>query len=157
MIRVLAFLILLSPAAAAAQGAGISLGSSSFDSGAPVDVTSDSLSLNQETGQAVFDGNVLVVQGEIRMSAARIVVDYGDDGVTNLNATGGVTFVTPTEAAEAQEASYAVADGDVVLTGDVLLTQGANTVAGDRLVIDLESGTGRMEGRVRTVLGGSSN
>lgn len=153
MIRVLTLLCLFLPAVAAAQGAGISLGGGSFDSSAPVDVTSDSLSLDQESGQAVFDGNVLVVQGDLRMSAARIVVDYGDQGVSRLRATGGVTFVTPTEAAEAREASYTVQGGDVILSGDVLLTQGQATISGDRLAIDLASGKGVMEGNVRTILG----
>ena len=34
-----------------------------------MEVTSDELSIDQATGQAIFDGNVLVVQGDIRMSA----------------------------------------------------------------------------------------
>ena len=151
--RVLLFLVALLPVVAFAQSAGIALGTGSFDSNAPVDVTSDSLSLDQDSGQAVFEGNVLVVQGGLRMSAAKISVTYGDDGVTALTATGGVTLVTPTEAAEAQEATYTVADASAVLSGDVLLTQGNATISGDRLFIDLQSGTGRMEGNVRTVLG----
>lgn len=155
MIRVFAIFLALLPAVVGAQSAGISLGTGGFDRAAPVDVTSDSLSLDQDSGQAVFDGNVLVVQGDLRMSAGRIVVTYGDDGVSELTATGGVTLVTPTEAAEAREAVYTVASGAAVLTGDVLLTQGQAAISGDRLVLDLESGTGRMEGNVRTVLGGT--
>lgn len=154
MIRVLFFLAVFLPGALLAQGAGISLGTANFDSDAPVDVTSDSLSLDQDSGEAVFEGNVLVVQGDLRMSAGRIVVDYGDDGVSELTASGGVTLVTPTEAAEAREAVYTVATGNAVMMGDVLLTQGQAAISGDRLVIDLKSGAGRMEGNVRTVLGG---
>jgi lipopolysaccharide export system protein LptA len=33
----------------------------------------------------------------------------------------------------------------------VVLTQGPATITGDRLVADLRAGTGRIEGRVRTV------
>ena len=50
-----------------------------------------------------------------------------------------------------------VAAGDVVLTGNVLLTQGANALAGEKLTVDLATGVGRMEGRVRTVFGGGNN
>ena len=66
-------------------------------------------------------------------------------------AGGGVTFVTASDAAEAQDAVYSVAEGTVTMSGDVILTQGRNAIAGDRLVVDLGSGNGRMEGRVRTV------
>lgn len=153
-------LVLAATAAAAlAQGANISLGTPSFDTGQPVEVSADTLSVDQGTGEAVFDGNVLVVQGDVRMSAGRILVVYGTDdegdasGIDRLEAEGGVTFVTATDAAEAEQAVYSVADGLVTLTGEVLLTQGENAISGDRLVIDLNSGTGQMEGRVRTVFG----
>jgi lipopolysaccharide export system protein LptA len=36
------------------------------------------------------------------------------------------------------------------MTGDVLLTQGQAAIRGGRLVIDLKSGAGRMEGGVTT-------
>lgn len=153
---ILASALLVFPTLTSAQTAGITLGGSGFDSELPIEVTSDSLSLDQAGGEAVFSGNVLVVQGDVRMSASRIVVDYGEAGISRMNATGGVTFVTPTEAAEAAEAVYDVAEREVVLSGNVLLTQGATSIAGDRLVFDLESGSGRMEGRVRTILGGSN-
>lgn len=154
---------LLLPAAALAQGADISLGTGSFDTGQPVEVSADTLSVDQGNGQAVFDGNVLVVQGDVRMTAGRITVIYGTDddgnadGIDSLAADGGVTFVTATDAAEAREAVYSVADGMVTLTGDVLLTQGANAISGERLVIDLSAGSGRMEGRVRTIFGAGTD
>ena len=53
-------------------------------------------------------------------------------------------------AAEAREAVYTVAAGIVEMTGDVLLTQGASALSGQRLVLDLKAGTGVMEGRVST-------
>lgn len=160
IIRLLTF-VFISAAGfqAVAQGASISLGTSAFDTAQPVEVSADSLSVDQRTGQAVFDGNVLVVQGDVRISAGRVLVVYSKDaegnasGIDRLEADGGVTFVTATDAAEAREAVYSVEDGLVTLSGEVLLTQGQNAISGERLVIDLSSGTGRMEGRVRTVFG----
>lgn len=154
-----AFLVATASTQATAQGATISLGTADFDTSQPVEVSADSLSVDQRTGQAIFDGNVLVVQGEVRMTAGRILVVYAQDadgnasGIDRLEAEGGVTFVTDADAAEAREAVYAVASGTVTLTGDVLLNQGQNAISGEHLVIDLESGTGRMEGRVRTIIG----
>lgn len=162
-IALLGFLVFLAPLVAAAQGTAISLGSVAVDAGQPVEVSADALSIDQTTGEAVFDGNVLVVQGEVRISAGKVTIVYDKDedgqpsGIAELVAVGGVTFVTPAEAAEAAEAVYAVKDATVTLTGGVLLTQGQTAISGDRLVIDLESGNGRMEGRVRTVISGGGN
>ncbi len=139
-----------------AQGANIAVGTGTFDAKLPVEVTADQFSVDQSTGKAVFDGNVLVVQGSVRLSAGRVTIEYAESGSANgierLLASGGVTFVTATDAAEANDAVYSVAEGTVTLSGDVLLTQGPNAIAGDRLVVNLGSGNGRMEGRVRTVI-----
>ena len=67
-------------------------------------------------------------------------------------ASGGVTFVTETEAAEAQSASYDITTGMLTLEGDVLLTQGASAISAGRMLINVTTGTATMDGRVRTVL-----
>ena len=54
------------------------------------------------------------------------------------------------DAAEAQEAVYTIGSGVIVLSGDVLLTQGPSAMAGQKLTINLKDGTGVMEGRVTT-------
>lgn len=140
---------------ALAQSANIALGSGGFDPTIPVEVTADQFSVDQASGKAVFDGNVLIAQGEMRLSAGTVTIEYAEEGsenaISRLLASGGVTFVTSSDAAEAANAIYSVAQGTVTLSGDVLLTQGRNAIAGDRLVLNLEDGNGRMEGRVRTV------
>lgn len=146
---------------ALAQGANIAFGGGRFDADQPVEISSDTLSVDQASGEARFTGNVVVVQGEVRMSAAEVVIEYATgeagvpDGIARLMASGGVTFVTPSDAAEARSAVYSVENGTVTLSGDVLLTQGPNAISGERLVVDLNSGTGQMTGRVRTVIGGT--
>jgi lipopolysaccharide export system protein LptA len=40
------------------------------------------------------------------------------------------------------------------LSGDVLVTQGPTAIAGDRMVVNMRTGNGSVDGRVRTVLGG---
>ncbi|WP_242494332.1 lipopolysaccharide transport periplasmic protein LptA [Loktanella sp. IMCC34160] len=136
-----------------AQGTNVTLGGLNADPTAPVEVTADSLSVDQENGTAVFSGNVVIGQGDVRISAAEVRVVYGEDTgeIARLVATGGVTFVTATEAAEAANADYDIANGQLTLTGNVLLTQGASALAAERMVVDLTNGTARMDGRVRTV------
>lgn len=158
----LAFLIGLSALApaASAQGAAVSFGGLKSDTSQPVEVTSDELAVNQTDGTAVFTGNVVVVQGELRLAAKSVRVEYAKDDrskVERILASGGVTLVSATEAAEGKEAVYTVANGEIVMTGDVLLTQNGGTIAGQKLVVDLDTGTGQMDGRVRTVLQPKAN
>jgi lipopolysaccharide export system protein LptA len=44
----------------------------------PVEVTADNLTIDQATGEAVFSGNVIVHQGDLRMAAGRVRVLYSD-------------------------------------------------------------------------------
>lgn len=136
----------------------IGFGGVEHDASQPVEVISDSLEINQETGQAVFAGNVIVVQGDLRLAAQRVEVNYSenDTGPTEVRdviASGGVLVTRGTDAAEGAEARYAVGSAELVMSGDVLVTQGATAIAGDRLVVNMQTGAGTVEGRVRTVLG----
>lgn len=138
-----------------AQEASVSFGTEPHDSTQPVEVSSDRLEIDQTDGTAIFTGNVVVVQGELRLTADRVRVEYGDEPpreIERIYAFENVVLVSPTEAAEGDEAVYEVATRSVLMTGNVLLTQELNAVSGDRLTIDLESGTGVVEGRVRTIL-----
>lgn len=158
----LASLALLSVLAGplSAQGTGVQLGGvDAQEQDEPVEVTANQLTVDQNAGSAVFSGDVVVVQGEIRINAPEMTVQYllQPDGtvgstVDTITATGGVLMVTPTEQATADRAVYTPARDEVVMTGDVLLTQGPNTINGTRMVWDVTSGAGRMEGRVRSIL-----
>lgn len=152
LIRLLAPLLLLLAAPVLAQ-TDIALGGLTADPTAPVEVTADALSVDQTTREAVFSGNVVIGQGDMRIAAARVAVSYDEatGDIARLVASGGVTFVTATEQAEAAEAVYDLTSGTLTLSGDVLLTQGASALSADRMVVDLTAGTARMEGRVRTV------
>lgn len=148
------------PGAASAQTGNIAFGGLRADTSAPVEVTADQLSVSQTDGSAVFTGNVLVIQGDMRLSAGAVTVIYrsGDRGrIESLLATGDVMLVSGADAAEAQEALYTVENGIVEMSGAVLLTQGQNVISGEKLVVDLASGTGRMDGRVRTILNPGGN
>ena len=121
----------------------------------PVEVTADQLSVDQKTGKATFSGKVLVGKGAMRLSADSVTVTYaagGQQRISALLAEGNVTMVSGPDAAEARAATYDVESGDVVLTGNVLLTQGGNVLAGEKVTVDLATGTANASGRVRSVL-----
>jgi len=148
---------LLLPGLAAAQG--VKLGTPQGNSKEPVQITSNQLEVNQTAGTALFTGDVVVIQGDTRIGAPRILVEYvkAPDGtvtstVDKITATGGVTMATPTEAAESSKAVYTPQNDMVTMTGDVLLTQGPNTLTGNQLVFNITTGVGQMDGRVRSVI-----
>ena len=159
-IATLVFALALCGGAVWAQGTGIAFGGLQHDTSLPVEVASDTLEIDQASGAASFTGNVLITQGELRLSAGKVQVVYapGNAGqISELRATGGVTLVNGAEAAEAREAIYSIDNGTVVMTGEVLLTQGQNALASNTLTIDLNNGTGVLEGRVRTVFQTGNN
>jgi lipopolysaccharide export system protein LptA len=151
--RIFALLAMLALAFPASAQTNIDLGGITTDPGAPVEVSADSLSVDQASGRAVFSGNVMVGQGDLRMSAGSVEVVYAEEtgDIARLIASGGVTFTTASEAAEAAEADYDLTTGVLTLTGDVILTQGASALSADSMVINVTDGTAQMQGRVRTV------
>jgi lipopolysaccharide export system protein LptA len=150
----LGWLIGLAPAVVQAQAeTSVAFGSLKSDPTQPVEVTSDQAQFNQTSGTAIFLGNVIVIQGTMRLTAPEVQVDYAADGkrIARVHATGGVTLANEGEAAEAQDAVYTIDTGQVVMTGEVLLTQGTSALSGKVLTVDLATGTGVMEGRVQMV------
>ncbi len=146
--------LMLNALPAAAQGTNVAFGTIQQDTGLPVEVTSDNLAVDQATGTAVFTGNVLIGQGEMRLSAPRVLVVYDQtkSAIASLEATGGVTLVSGPDAAEAERADYSISEGTIVMTGNVLLDQGLNVLSADKMTVQLETGTAQMAGRVRTII-----
>ena len=159
ILRVVVLLVACVPSAASfAQQTEVAFGGLKHDSSQQIEITSDSLSVDQGKATAEFKGTVLAGQGTLRINADQLLVEYKTDGKTTtgeiyrMSASGNVTLTNGAEAAEAEEAVYVVADGKIRMAGDVLLTQGLNAISGSVLNIDLNSGNAVFEGRVRTIL-----
>ncbi|NRB20618.1 MAG: lipopolysaccharide transport periplasmic protein LptA [Rhodobacteraceae bacterium] len=146
--------LVLSSGIAAAQSASIAFGIIKGDPSLPVEVTADTLEVNQIDGSAQFEGNVLVIQGVMRLSADKVLVSYKPEqkGIEQLEAIGNVILVNGPDAAEAEHAEYSIDSGTVVMTGNVLLSQGNSTLTSNRMVVNLSDGTAQLSGRVKTIL-----
>ena len=153
MNKTIALILALLLGTAANAQTNIDLGGISADPKAPVEVSADNLSVDQDSGTAVFSGNVVIGQGDLRLSAGSVRVVYSDStgDIAQLLATDGVTLVTDSAAAEAATADYNLTTGILTLSGSVLLTQGASALSAEQMTIDLNSGRAQMSGRVRTV------
>lgn len=142
---------------AMAQGTNVAFGAFTHDTTQPVEVNAQSLSVDQSDGTAIFTGNVVIGQGDMRITAGEVRVVYaqgsGQGGrIERLEASGGVTLVSGAEAAEARQAVYSIDSGTIVMSGDVVLTQGQNAMSAGRLTVNLKNGTGVMDGGVKTIL-----
>lgn len=147
-------LLIASATLAAAQGTQVAFGTIQQNSGLPVEVTAENLTVDQGTGRAVFSDNVLIIQGEMRLSADQVTVIYDSvaQGIDQIEAVGNVILISGEDAAESDRADYNVDDGTIVMTGSVLVAQGPSTLTADSMTVRLQDGTAQMSGKVRTVL-----
>jgi lipopolysaccharide export system protein LptA len=143
---------------AAAQGVSALKG---HNSDAPADISADRIEVQDRADRAIFIGRVHVTQGDLTMDAARMTVAYsrpataGADPVINrIDASGGVTVVSPSERAQGSYGIYDLNRRIITLIGGVTLTRGTNTVRGARLVIDLNTGRSTVDG---SAVGGATS
>ena len=159
MIRPLPLLaVALLAAPALAQGTSALKG---HDSNAPIDISSDHIEVQDRADRAIWVGNVHAVQQDMTMDAARMTVAYthattpgADPQIQRIDASGGVTVVSPTERAKGDFGIYDLNRKLITLIGRVTLTRGTNVVNGARLVIDMNTGRATVDGNA--VAGGTT-
>lgn len=147
----------LLPGLAAAQDSN---GLAGHDSRQPIEITSDTLTVEQPKQIATFAGNVDAIQGDMKLRADRLVVHYarregaaassGTDPTSNsiqkIEAFGRVFITSPTETAQGDHGTYDVVGRTIQLIDDVVLTRGGNVIRGTRLDMDLNSGVSKVSG-----------
>jgi lipopolysaccharide export system protein LptA len=132
----------------------------------PISIDADKLVYYDKEHKAVYSGNVVVIQGDTKMtcSAMSVFLDHApttgapapskeaapqsangqsgpaDAGVKHLDAAGPVTVVSKTQVATGDSGSYDKVEGKVRLIGHVTLSDGQNVTKGDKLTYDLKSG-----------------
>ncbi len=131
---------------------GAAVGQSRHDSNAPIDFNAQSIELQDRANRAILSGGVKITQANMTLTAARVTVSYtgqvidGSPSVSRFDATGGVTVTRPDQTARAQYGVYDINRRVITMLGSVTLTQGANTVSGGRLTIDLDTGRASIDG-----------
>ena len=142
---------------ALAQGAQVPFAGLTLSAASAVEISADSLGIDQKSGKAVFSGNVVAGIENMRLSADRIEVVYsannteGTGPISRLIATGHVIFSNGNEAAEGDFAEFNLETNELIMSGNVILTQGRNALSGEKLRINLDTGIALIEGRVQTI------
>lgn len=91
-------------------------------------------------------GRAELIQGDNRIRADSIEAGLNGGSLTRVEASGSVYFVTPEQTIRGDRAVYTPANDTIVLTGDVILTQGENVITGSRLVYNTRTESAQMEG-----------
>ena len=122
-------------------------------SNAPIQFEAASLEVREEDRMAIFSGNVVVRQDMTMLKTERLTVYYEGKGqgegaqtVKRLEANGKVLVSSGPQTASGDSAVFDTAANTIVVTGNVVLTQGDNVIRGARLVIDIASGQAKMGG-----------
>jgi|TARA_B110000003_G_scaffold164179_1_gene164127 lipopolysaccharide export system protein LptA len=129
-----------------------------FNSSLPLEIKSEELNIEQNTGKATFSGSVMATQGNLILTAVTIVVEYAlknsrmTSEMKKLTANKDVTIVSDTQSAVANKVVYDIISENIIMTGDVILKEGLSATSGDKLTINLNTGSRRMEGNVRTLI-----
>ncbi len=132
----------------------------SFDSKQPIEITSDSLEVLQNDSMATFVGNVVAIQGDVRLKSDKMTVYYakkGDDKAAAANSTqqqsikkidvdGNVFLSTPDETAGGARGNYDVIGQEIHLQENVTLTRGKNVLKGNNLTYNFASGRSVISG-----------
>lgn len=127
------------------------------DPTAPIDVDADRLDVDDHAKLAIFRGDVRAVQGDFVVRTSELRASYtGAAGlaeqinpeekkapaqITKIEARGKVIVTSKNgQNATGDWADFNVKDNQVILGGDVILTQEKNVVRGNRLIIDMITG-----------------
>lgn len=120
--------------------------------GQPVAFGADSV--EYAPSRVILKGRAEATQGGNRLRADTVTLVSGEGGdLQRAEAAGTVYFVTPDQSMRGDRATYTLSSGEVVVTGDVVLTQGQNVLTGSRLVYNVNTQTARMEGAPRGAAG----
>jgi lipopolysaccharide export system protein LptA len=126
----------------------------------PISIDADKLVYYDKEHKAVYSGNVVVIQGDTKMTCSAMTVfldraptqgaapqssngqstPTADSGVKHLDVTGPVTVLSKTQVATGDNGSYDKAEDKVWLIGHVTLSDGQNVTKGDKLTYDLKNG-----------------
>jgi lipopolysaccharide export system protein LptA len=115
----------------------------SGDRSQPVDISADSVDINEHEGQSTYSGSVEINQGSIRLLADKVIVLHKTGQPRQIKASGkpasfrqlpdnSKKYIQGT----AQRIEYGLDSEELLLIGNAKLTQGADTFASDRIVYD---------------------
>lgn len=121
------------------------------NSKAPFDLSAERFEVRDKDGVSLFSGNVIAIQGDLKLVADRARAFYARTAKTltvrRVDAQGAVKLTSPSETVSAAWGIYDLESRVVTLGGDVVLTRGEDVIRGQRLELNLKTGVTTLDGR----------
>ncbi|MFN3211467.1 MAG: LptA/OstA family protein [Henriciella sp.] len=127
--------------------------------GGPIRVNADRSEVLDKERKVILIDNVDITQGNARLRADIVTIEYGATGDTttaglgsnfgdirSMTARGNVFYVTPDLKANGDLGVYVASTDTITLTGDIVLVRGEDVAKGERLVMELEAGKTTLDG-----------
>jgi len=128
----------------------------------PVKITANTLEVRDKSHQATFSGDVKLVQGDTTITCRALTVFYEDTAagakksapppdpnaqaqkqntqIKRAEAKGDVLITQKDQTASGENGIYDMKSNTMTLTGNVVVTQGASVMRGERMVVNLTTG-----------------
>jgi lipopolysaccharide export system protein LptA len=116
---------------------------------APIKVAADTFVIEEQGKSATFTGNVIVTSDGFELVATKVLVRYGEGGVSDIrsfDATGSVRIKTEGQTATGSRAVYDPKTQLLTMTGDVQVTNESGTVSGPELTVDMQTNVSTFKG-----------
>ena len=107
-----------------------------------VQITADLFTVDENTKEAVFTGNVVVIHPTVKVWAEKVVAIYGETGPSDIEsfvASGAVRLETDDQDATGDQAVFTPGNQLLHLTGNVTVVNASGTVDAEELVVNLET------------------
>ena len=119
------------------------------DRNEPIHIEADRAMLNEKEATSVYEGNVLLRQGSLKLQGDSMTVYLSDNQVGRIMLTGKPASMQQrresrdtAQHAEAESIDYNAADDRVILLGNARIWQdGEEEFSSDRIVFDLKENT----------------
>lgn len=126
----------------------------------PIHIESNRAERQERTGLTIYEGDVVITQGSIRVEADKVVVYTENHQAVRIEATGNparyrqiLEHGDPPVHARSQLIDYRVQEDMLILSRDAHLEQEGSTITGERIEYDLVQeiirAQGDLEGRQR--------
>ena len=133
------------------------------DPDAPIEITADHLDIYDEKRIAIFKGGVIAIQGRTTLNCDILTVHYDGGGsgqgqsVSRLEASGQVKVSQEGQNATGDNASVDMVNDVIVMTGNVVLTQGENILRGTKLTVQMQTGEAQLFSAKNSGAGGGKS
>lgn len=128
--------------------------------GGPIRVKADRSEVLERESRVILVDNVDITQGDARLRADVVTLEYGPSGnttttglgagfgdINKMTARGSVFYVTPELKATGDVGLYDAKTDTIVLTGNVVLVRGEDVGKGERLTMQLSLGRTVLDGK----------